>query len=134
MAKNPIRHHVRTATMFERANSNLHPSFYEIELLCQSPAVRAKAIFPISAKNTGAFARADYRHAPKKICERGVRIIVILMTAFGTKRSIRPHPSLSAIGVTADIGGFWREMVCPLLTQRGHRWRASCLGHQRKYK
>jgi hypothetical protein len=28
---------------------------------------------------------------------------------------------LSAIGVTADKAGFWREMVCPLLTQSGHQ-------------
>jgi hypothetical protein len=26
------------------------------------------------------------------------------MSAIGTKRTIRPHPPLSAIGVTADIG------------------------------
>jgi hypothetical protein len=27
---------------------------------------------------------------------------------------------LSAIGTTADKGGFWREMVCPLMTQQRH--------------
>ena len=27
---------------------------------------------------------------------------------------------LSAIGVTADNGGFWPMMVCPLLTRSGH--------------
>jgi hypothetical protein len=33
-----------------------------------------------------------------------------LTVAIGTKRTIRPHPPLSAIGVTADIAA-WRRFV-----------------------
>ena len=35
----------------------------------RSPAIGARAIFPIYAKTTVALAKAAYRPAPKKICE-----------------------------------------------------------------
>jgi hypothetical protein len=44
----------------------------------------------------------------------------ILQFVFGPSlRSLRRN-SLSAIGGMADIGGFWPEMVCPLMTHSGH--------------
>ena len=43
------------------------------------------------------------------------------MSAISTKRTIRTHPRLSAIGVTADISEFWPGTVCPLMTQSGHQ-------------
>jgi hypothetical protein len=43
------------------------------------------------------------------------------MSAIGTKRTIRPHPSLSAIGVIADIGRLWSGMSRSRMTQSGHR-------------
>jgi hypothetical protein len=41
------------------------------------------------------------------------------MSAIGTKRTIQPCPRLSAIGATADKGGFWAAVVYPLMTQSG---------------
>jgi hypothetical protein len=43
------------------------------------------------------------------------------LSVIGTKRTIQPRPRLSAIGATVDNGGFWPAMVCPLMTQSGHR-------------
>jgi hypothetical protein len=47
----------------------------------------------------------------------------MLMSACGTKRTIQLRPRLSAIGVTADKGGFWTAMVCPLMTRKRHSQR-----------
>src|ERR1017187_4689238 len=40
------------------------------------------------------------------------------MVVNGTKQTNRPHPRLSAIGVTADKFGLWPGTVCPLMTQQ----------------
>jgi hypothetical protein len=38
----------------------------------------------------------------------------------GTWLHFAAPQNLSAIGTTADKGGFWREMVCPLMTHKRH--------------
>ena len=54
--------------MAQRKRSGAHytraPSNYSF---AQSPTIRARAIFPIYAKNTAALAKEAYRHAPMKI-------------------------------------------------------------------
>ena len=41
------------------------------------------------------------------------------MSLIGTKRTIQPHPRLSAIEVTADIFRYWREMTRSRKTHSG---------------
>jgi hypothetical protein len=45
------------------------PAGYNDSELAQSRAIRARAIFPISAKIMVALVRVDYHHAPMKICD-----------------------------------------------------------------
>jgi hypothetical protein len=40
-----------------------------IDSFAQSPAIRARAIYPIYAKTTVALAKAACHHVPRKICE-----------------------------------------------------------------
>jgi hypothetical protein len=41
------------------------------------------------------------------------------MSAIGTKRTSRQRLRLTVIGATADKAKFWRETICPLMTQSG---------------
>jgi hypothetical protein len=41
-------------------------------------------------------------------------------SAIGTSRHFAAPQNLSAIGATADNGGFWLAIVCPLLTHKRH--------------